>query len=132
MALRSSAAVRLQVLLVCVLLGIYLLPLSPAPDSADGNAIAAVATSWVRSGSPNMDAVVYGDSFMFSEIATMGSVGRDDAVYSKKGVTPSLLLMPLVVMVDALPWLTPRATFTILSPLALVAAALLLFRFTVV
>jgi hypothetical protein len=123
-------ALRLQILLVCVLLGLYLLPLSPAPDSADGNAIAAVATSWVRSGSPNMNAVAYQDSFMFSEIATMGSVGTDEAFYSKKGVTPSLLLMPLVVLVDALPWLTPRATFTILSPLALVAAALLLFRLT--
>lgn len=126
-----SPALRLQVLLVCVLLGIYLLVYVPAPESADGSALAAVAASWVRSGSPNMDAVVYADFFMPSPEGYMHTLGADGALYAKKGVTPSLLLMPLVVLSDAVPWLPTRATLMLFNPLVLTATALMLFRFTV-
>lgn len=128
---RSSPSLRLQILLVCALLGAYLLILPPAPESADGNALAAVAVSWVRSGSPNMNAVVYADYYMPTMMARMGSVGVDGAVYAKKGVTPSIFLMPLVVLSDALPWLPTRTTLMLFNPLVTAVTALLLLRFVV-
>lgn len=129
--LQSPAALRLQVLIVCLLLGIYSLILLPAPDSADGDTIAAVAASWLRSGSPNMNAISYADSLMPFTRGHMGSTGVDGAVYAKKGVTPSLFLMPLVVLADALPWLTTRATLMLFNTLVTTATAVLLFRFVV-
>lgn len=124
-------ALRLQVLLVCVLLGVYLLVFIPAPESADGSALAAVAVSWARTGSPTMNAVVYADYYMPSAMGWMGTVGVDGAIYAKKGVTPSLLLAPLVVVSDVFPWLPTRATLMLFNPLVLTATALLLLRFVV-
>ncbi len=125
---RSSLSLRLQVLVVCVLLGAYLLILLPAPESIDGDALAAVAASWVRSGSPNMDAVAYADAFMPLPMSELGTVGVDGAIYAKKGVTPSLFLAPLVLLSDVLPWLTTRTTLMLFNPLVITVTALLLLR----
>ena len=125
----TSVALRFQILLVCVLLGAYLLILSPAPDSTDATAMTAVAASWVRSGSPNMNGVAFTDAQMLSPMGYVGSLGADGAVYAKKGVTPSIFLVPLVLLANALPWLTTRTTVMLLNPLVITATALLLFRF---
>ncbi|MFN8563858.1 MAG: hypothetical protein U0703_20080 [Anaerolineae bacterium] len=128
---RAPAALRLQILLVCLLLGAYLLVFIPAPESADGSALAAVAASWARTGSPNMDAVVYADYYMPAERAQMGTVGVDGAIYAKKGITPSIFLAPLVIISDAIPWLPTRAALMLFNPLVITLTALLLFRFVV-
>jgi hypothetical protein len=115
--------------LVCVLLGLYLLILLPAPDSIDGEALAAVAIAWVRSGSPNMNGIVSHDALFPLDTGRMGSAGVDGAIYSKKGVTPSIFLSPLVILSDLIRWLTTRPTLMLFNSLITVATALLLYRF---
>lgn len=53
----------------------------------------------------------------------------DGERYSKKGITPSLLLIPFVWMADGLPWVSLRAVAMLFNPLVTVATALLLYRF---
>ncbi len=123
----SSTDARLRLALVCLLLGVYLLIYIPKPDSADGDAVLAVAAGALREGSPNINAVAYADWLLPLPASRMGAFGVDGALYAKKGPTPSLALLPLVALADALPWLTTRATAMLLNPLVTAVTAALLY-----
>ncbi len=59
----------------------------------------------------------------------MGSFGLDGHLYAKKGLVPSLLLLPLVALAQIIPPLALRAAAMLLNPLLLTATALLIYRF---
>jgi hypothetical protein len=118
---------RLRILLGCLLLGLYLLVYTPHLDSSDGQAILAVTTGTLRHGTPEIGAIGAIDALLPLQMSRMGAFGLDGALNSKKGVTPSLALAPLVVLSDALPWLNTRATAKLLNPLVTMFTALMLY-----
>ncbi|MCA9910857.1 MAG: hypothetical protein KC519_19510, partial [Anaerolineae bacterium] len=87
---------RLRWFLFCFLLSIYLLVYIPEPDSADGNAVLAVATAFLHQGTPDISAIASDDARFEFDMSRMGTFGVDGALYSKKGVAPSIVLLPLV------------------------------------
>lgn len=117
----------LRLLLGCVLVGIYLLIYSPRIDSIDGEALAAVAVSFVQHGSADIGVLGAEDGLLTPEKVRMGVYGEDGALYSKKGVTPSLLMIPLVAAAEIIPWLDMRATLVLLNPLVTALTAGLLY-----
>lgn len=125
--LLSPVDTRYRVLLFCLLLASYLLIYLPQPDSADGDAVLAVAAATLREGSPNINAVAYADWLLPMPASRMGAFGVDGALYAKKGPTPSLALLPLVALAEALPWLSTRAAAMLLNPLVTATTALLLY-----
>lgn len=62
-----------------------------------------------------MNAIAHTEAFLPLTQSRMGRIGVGGALYSKKGVTPSLLLLPFIALADGLPWLTTRATATALA-----------------
>lgn len=112
--------------LFCMLLGVYLVFYIDKPDSLDGEALLSVSAALVRTGSPNMNSIAYTDWIMPAG-SGMGSVGVDGAVYSKKGIVPSLALMPFVVTSDTLPHLTTRATAMFFNPIITALTAVVLY-----
>jgi hypothetical protein len=93
---------RLQAGLFSLLLGVYLLVYIPRVDSIDGQAILAVSASLARTGTFQIGQIGAQDSLLPQQMARMGAFGLDGGYYAKKGVTPSLLLVPLVWLADAL------------------------------
>jgi len=124
-----SIRTRHCVLLVCVLLGAYLLIYANTPDSADGAARLAVAAAQFHYGGADMNAIAYADAFIPLQQARMGSMGSEGALYSKKGPTGSLVLLPFVAAADWLPWLSLRATAMFFNILVTIATALALYIF---
>lgn len=118
---------RLRLFLFCFLLGIYLLVYVPYLDSIDGDAILAVSTSLVRHGSFDIGVIGAQDSLLLFDKARMGSFGLDGMLYSKKGITPSLALLPLVALSELLPWLDTRATAMLFNPLVTAGTAIVLY-----
>jgi hypothetical protein len=121
---------RLCLLLFCLLLGTYLLIYVPTLDSIDAEAILAVSTSLVRHGSFEIGAIGADDALLPYDKARMGRFGLDGNYYSKKGVVPSLALLPLVVLSEWLPWLDTRATAMLFNPIVTAATAILLYIFS--
>lgn len=117
---------RLRGALLCLLLGMYLLVYVPVPDSADSNALLAVSAALARYGSPDMNSIAHAEWYL-APISRLGAQGLDGALYTKKGPTPSLALLPLVLLADAAPFLTTRATAMLFNPLVTAATALLLY-----
>lgn len=115
-----------QTFIFFTLLAVYLLVYVPAPRDIDGAAMLAVAASTVRHGSPDMG-MIGADDALVPPIGRMGSFGVDGAYYAKKGVTPSLLFSPFVLLADALPHLTTRATVMLFNPLILALTGALLY-----
>ncbi|MDX2160210.1 MAG: hypothetical protein SF162_02685 [bacterium] len=122
----QSADVRLRWSLFCILLSVYLIVYVDVPDSLDSEAILAVSAAWVRTGSPDMNAIAYTDWIM-PPSAGMGRTGIDGATYSKKGIVPSLALMPLVIAAESAHWLTTRATAMFFNPLVTALTACVLY-----
>lgn len=118
---------HLRLFLFCLLLGSYLLVYVPYLDSIDGDAILAVSTSLVRHGSFDIGVIGAQDSLLLFDKARMGSFGLDGALYSKKGVTPSLALLPLVALSELIPWLDTRATAMLFNPLVTAGTAVVLY-----
>lgn len=115
----SLTARQRAAILACLLLAAYLLVYVATPAAIDGAAILAVPVSLIQHGTP--DITVIG-----SANETIGSFGVDGALYSKKGVGPSLALLPLVALARLLPILPLRATAMLFNPLATLLTALLL------
>jgi hypothetical protein len=88
--------------LFCLLLGAYLLVYVPRVDSIDGQAILAVSASVARTGTFQIGQIGAQDSLLPQQMARMGAFGLDGNYYSKKGVAPSLLFVPVVWIADAL------------------------------
>jgi len=121
---------RLRLSLACLLLGLYLLVYIPYPNSADGEAILAVTASTLRHGVPDIGVIGASDALQPFDMSRMGTFGQDGAYYSKKGITPSVALVPLVLLSDLLPWLDTRATAMLFNPLVTAAIAICLYTFT--
>lgn len=126
-ARRTTAAYAAA--LFAILLGAYLLIYTGIPDSADGDALLAVSASLLRTGNPNIHAVAYADMLFPVDSARMGTFGADGALYSKKGITPSLGLLPFVLAADLLPFLSTRTAAMLFNPVVTAATALVLFAF---
>ena len=118
---------RLRLALVCLLLGVYLLVYTPNINSADGEAILAVTASTLRHGVPDIGVIGASDALQPFDMSRMGTFGADGAYYSKKGLTPSIALMPLVLLTRLLPWLDARAAAMLFNPLVTAATALCLY-----
>lgn len=118
---------RLRWSLVLILVACYMLIYINRPDSADGEAILALSASLVRHGSLEIGIVGAQDALFERDMSRMGVFGHDGAYYSKKGVTPSLLLMPLVALAQVTPWLPTRATAMLLNPLVTALTSALLY-----
>ncbi|MBL8153189.1 MAG: hypothetical protein JNM70_03320 [Anaerolineae bacterium] len=110
-----------------LLLGLYLLVYTPRLNSIDGQAILAVSTTLVRDGRLDIGVIGAADALLPFDKARMGTFGQDGAWYSKKGITPSLALLPFAALAEALPWLDARAAAMWFNPLVTAATAVLLF-----
>lgn len=118
---------RLRLLLACLLLGAYLLVYTPHINSIDGQALLAAAAAFARHGLPEIGAIGAQDALLPIDHARMTAFGADGVPYTKKGPSPSLLLLPFVVSADALPWLGTRAAAMLSTPLVTMATALALY-----
>ncbi len=117
---------HISLFLFCVLTGAYLLGYTSTPQSADGEALLIAAVTTVQHGSP--DIMLQGAAeALLPEQARMGNLGTGGLLHAKKGPAPSLLLIPLVVLADLLPWLSMRATAMLFNPLVTALAALGLY-----
>jgi hypothetical protein len=96
--MRTATDSRLRLALLCLLLGIYLLVYIPQISSADGEAILAVAAATVRHGTPDIGVFGASDALFAFDRSRMGTFGADGAYYSKKGVVPSVALIPLLLL----------------------------------
>lgn len=120
---------RLCLALFCILLGIYLLFYVDQPYEADGQALLSVSASLVRHGSADMNTIAYSD-WILPPSAGMGRTGIDGATYSKKGISPSLALTPLVLLSELAPWLSTQATAMFFNPLITAFTGVMLYRLT--
>ncbi len=118
---------RFPLLLLCLLLGSYMLVYVNQPDSADGQALLAVSDTLARHGRFDINVIGYTE-WLLTESGRMGSFGVDGALYAKKAPTPSLALLPLTLLARVLPWLPVRATAMLFNPLVTMLTALALFR----
>ncbi len=129
----TSAEARRRWLLFCVLLGIYLLVYVSAPTSIDGAAILAVSANLVEHGRADI-AVLGAPEALLPPPARMGSFGPEDApgggaLYSKKGPTPSLAILPLVAAAHLVPGLPIQAAAMLFNPLVLALTAVVVHSF---
>lgn len=107
-------------------MGIYLLFYVDKPDSADGKAILATASTFVQHGRFDMNVIGAGD-WLLPPPARLGTFGIDGALYTKKGLTPSLALLPLVAAGQVFPWLSIRATAMLFNSIVTAATAVALY-----
>jgi hypothetical protein len=119
---RLRAFVFLCVLAACLL--IY----TGIPDSADGTAMLAVARSMVQRASFDIAIIGAEDAQFEQNRSRMGVFGIDGEMYSKKGLTPSLALLPFVFAAQIARWLPIRASAMLLNPLITAATAVLLYQ----
>jgi hypothetical protein len=108
----------------------YLLVYVHRPDAIDGDATLAVAVSLIQHGTPDIAALGASEGLL-PGLSRMGSFGADGHLYSKKGVTPSLFLLPFVLIAQAAPWLTIRATAMLFNPVVTALTAVVLYSFLV-
>jgi hypothetical protein len=98
------------------------------PGSIDGSATLTVAASFLKHGTPDI-AIMGSSEALLPPLARMGSFGVDGLLYAKKGVTPSLALLPLVALAQAVPVLPLRATALLLNPVVTALTTVLLYTF---
>jgi hypothetical protein len=96
-------------------LALVLLPLS-----IDGMATLAVGANLARFGRADVNVLA-------AQPESVAAPGVDGMLYAKKGLTPSLLLIPLTWLADALPWLSLRAVAMLLNPLLTALTAALIY-----
>ncbi len=123
----TSASMRLYWLVAGLLLCLYMLVYLNYPPSIDGAATLAVTQNLLTHGTPTIEMLGASETLL-AELSRMGSFGSDGGLYSKKGITPSLALIPLVAVADFLPGIGVRALAMWFNPLVTLATALLLLR----
>lgn len=123
-----SLDARLRLLLTSILCAAYLIVYLGQPTTIDGKATLAVTSSVVKHGTPDITVLGSAEGLL-PPISRMGSFGTDGLLYAKKGVTPSLLLLPLVALAHLVPALPVRATAMLFNPLVTTLTALLLYTF---
>ena len=113
--------------LFSILMGCYLLIYVASPRSIDGEAILAVARGLIQRGSPEIS-ILGAEEGLLPAMSRMGSFGLDGELYSKKGISPSILLVPLLSLGQSLPGLGLRATAMLFNPLITALTAAWLYR----
>ena len=129
----SNPAATAQDRRLCLLLGgllfaIYLLVYTGIPSTIDGKATLTVTSSFLKHGTPDI-AIMGSAEALLPPLARMGTFGADGLLYAKKGVVPSLVLLPLVGLAHIIPDLPIRATAMLLNPLVTSMTAMLLYTF---
>lgn len=119
---------RLRLLLCGILLAAYMTVYLGLPGSIDGSATLTVTSSFLKYGTPDI-AIMGSSEALLPPLARMGSFGVDGLLYAKKGVTPSLALLPLVALAQAVPFLPLRATALLLNPILTTLTAVLIYTF---
>jgi 4-amino-4-deoxy-L-arabinose transferase-like glycosyltransferase len=120
---------RLRWFIFLLLFALYLLIYTGIPDSADGKALLAVANSMVRQGDADISVFGAEDARFQLERSRMGVFGQDGGYYSKKGITPSLTLLPFVALAQVAPWLSPTALAMLLNIVVTAATAVVVYTF---
>jgi hypothetical protein len=118
---------RLRLFIFLILLASYLLAYISTPDSADGDALLAVSAAWVRTGTADVSTIGAQDAQFSFDMSRMGVFGIDGALYSKKGLAPSLALLPFTFAAQVAPWLPLRATAMLFNPLVTAFTGALLY-----
>lgn len=121
-------AMQLRLGLLAIMLGVYWLLYIPAPEDADGMAMVAVAQNMIQHGRVDINVIGASDWLLLPR-GKMGTFGLDGALYSKKGITPSLLMIPFVAAGTWLPWLSVRATAGLFNSVVLALTGLLLLEY---
>jgi hypothetical protein len=112
--------------IIALLGALYLLIYVPQPASIDGDATLGVAQNLYVWQTPTIDMLGAPDNLL-PPMSRMGTWGVDGALYAKKGVTPSLALLPLVALANTLPDVSVRAIAMLFNPLVTLLTALLLY-----
>lgn len=120
---------RLRWFIFLLLFALYLLIYTGIPDSADGKALLAVANAIVRQGDTDISVFGAEDARFQLERSRMGVFGQDGGYYSKKGITPSLALIPFVALAQVAPWLSPTALAMLLNVVVTAGTAVVVYTF---
>jgi hypothetical protein len=119
---------RLRLLLCGILLAAYMVVYTGLPDSIDSSATLAAAVSFLKHATPDIT-IIGSSEALLPPLARMGSFGVDGLLYAKKGITPSLAVLPLATLAQAVPFLPLRATAMLLNPIVTTLTALLIYTF---
>lgn len=119
---------RLRLLLCGILLAAYMVVYTGLPDSIDSSATLAAAASFLKHGTPDIT-IIGSSEALLPPLARMGSFGVDGLLYAKKGITPSLAVLPLATLAQAVPFLPLRAAAMLLNPTVTALTALLIYTF---
>ncbi|HLV36348.1 MAG TPA: hypothetical protein VKY59_14575, partial [Spirillospora sp.] len=119
---------RFRLLLCGILIAAYMLVYVDVPATIDGKATLAVTSSLLKYGTPDINVIGSAEGLL-PPMARMGSFGQDGLLYAKKGITPSLFLLPFVQLAHIIPFLPVRATAMLLNPVVTTLTALLLYTF---
>lgn len=119
---------HLRVGLLCLLLGVYALVYVGQNHSKDEDWMLSAASTFVRHGELHIESVAaneWGSSVFATEI--LRAFAPDGAAYTKKGILPTVAMMPFIALADLLPrfWSTV-AMVHLLNPLVIALCALLI------
>jgi hypothetical protein len=126
----TSSDYRIVALLWVLILSGYLLVYANAPLSIDGADTLDVAATLLQHGVPSATRLTTPRQLIESNgQQEFYNLSPDGERYSKKGVTPSLALLPFVGLSQATPALSTRATAMLLNPLITMLTAWQLYIF---
>ena len=117
---------RLRLFLVGILLSTSLILYLGVPVTIDGKATLTVAANLVKHGTPDI-ALLGSAEGLLPPVSRMGTFGTDGLLYAKKGIVPSLFLLPFVALAHIIPGLPVRATAMLFNPVVVTLTALLLY-----
>lgn len=121
---------RVILCLGLIILNLYLLVYMNAPSSIDGADTLDVAITWVQHGEPTATRLISSRQLIVGngeeEFYTLSNNGER---YSKKGIIPSLILLPLLMLTEGIPALSPRAVAMLLNPIVTMLTACQLYLF---
>ena len=124
--LTTGLDTRFRLLLVGICVSACMLVYLGVPVTIDGKATLSVAASLVKHGTP--DLMILGSAEgLLPPVSRMGRFGTDGLLYAKKGIIPSLLLLPFIALAHAIPQLPVRATAMLFNPLVVTLTALLIY-----
>lgn len=112
--------------IVAMLGMLYALMFINQPVSIDGEATLAVAHNLIQHGTPTIENIGASENLL-PAMSRMGTWGVDGALYSKKGITPSLLLLPFAGMANLSQDWNVRAMAMLYNPLVTLLTALMLY-----
>ena len=112
--------------LFCLVFGVYLAVYRGQTISSDGDSMLATAISLARRGSADT-AILGAQPPLLLEYSESNTYAPDGVLYSKKGLLPSLMMVPLVWLADSIPSWSARATVMLFNPLITTLTSALLY-----